>query len=132
MAVDTGAFDREVGARIRRRRRELGMSQKAFGQHLNISFQQVQKYENGSSRLLAWRLYVISRVLGVSVPSLLGLRDTQPAAAPRDETTRLVEAWSRIPSEPLRGQLLRLIETLALEADDAEPAKADAWIASQS
>jgi len=43
------------------------MSQEKLGELLGITFQQVQKYEKGSNRVSASRLYQISRVLGVSV-----------------------------------------------------------------
>ncbi|GAD58283.1 MULTISPECIES: helix-turn-helix domain-containing protein [Brevundimonas] len=125
-------FDLKVGARIRRRRRELGISQKALGQQLGVSLQQVQKYENGNTRLLASRLYAISQVLGTSVPDLIGIRDQEAAAAPRSELARLTEAWNRLPPGRSRQQLLRYIETLCLEAGETEPGNPAAWTASTS
>jgi len=56
-----------VGAAIRRRRRELGMTQQHLGQLVNIKFQQIQKYETGANRVSASRLWEISRALGVPV-----------------------------------------------------------------
>ena len=49
------------------RRLLVGMSQERLGDLLGITFQQVQKYEKGSNRVSASRLYQISRVLGVQV-----------------------------------------------------------------
>ena len=59
--------DMHVGAAIRRRRRELGMTQQHLGKLVNIKFQQIQKYETGANRVSASRLWEISRALGVSV-----------------------------------------------------------------
>lgn len=132
LAQELDEFDRRVGARIRRRRRELGVSQKALGQQLGVSLQQVQKYENGNTRLLASRLYAISRVLGTSVPDLIGLRDQEAAAAPRSELARLTEAWNRLPPGPSRLQLLRYIETLCLESEAPGPGDSAPWTASTS
>ncbi|WP_246737563.1 helix-turn-helix domain-containing protein [Nordella sp. HKS 07] len=64
---DPNFVDRHVGNRVRMRRLLVGMSQEKLGELLGITFQQVQKYEKGSNRVSASRLYQISRVLGVSV-----------------------------------------------------------------
>ena len=48
MIVDrTEQLDREVGARVRARRRELRMSQSKLGDIVGVTFQQVQKYGAG-------------------------------------------------------------------------------------
>jgi transcriptional regulator with XRE-family HTH domain len=54
-----------VGAQLRLRRRQLGLSQARLAQELGITFQQVQKYERGANRVSAERLLVMSRVLHV-------------------------------------------------------------------
>ena len=64
---DPNFVDRHVGNRVRMRRLLVGMSQEKLGELLGITFQQVQKYEKGSNRVSASRLYQIARVLGVSV-----------------------------------------------------------------
>ncbi len=60
-------IDVHVGARVRLRRTLLGMSQTGLGDALGVTFQQVQKYENGANRISASRLYDLSRVLDVSI-----------------------------------------------------------------
>lgn len=64
---DPNFVDRHVGNRVRMRRLLVAMSQEKLGELLGITFQQVQKYEKGSNRVSASRLYQISRVLGVPV-----------------------------------------------------------------
>ena len=44
-------IDIHVGARVRLRRMMLGMSQEKLGEHLGITFQQIQKYEKGTNRI---------------------------------------------------------------------------------
>lgn len=61
------AVDRYVGNRVRLRRMTIGMSQEKLGEALGVTFQQVQKYEKGTNRISASRLYYTSRILGVSV-----------------------------------------------------------------
>ena len=60
-------IDIHVGSRIRLRRTILKMSQEKLADQLGITFQQVQKYENGSNRVGASRLYAISQILGTEV-----------------------------------------------------------------
>lgn len=60
-------IDMHVGARIKLRRRSLRISQEKLAQGLGITFQQVRKYENGSSRVGASRLHNIASILGVQV-----------------------------------------------------------------
>ena len=61
-------IDRHVGARIRLRRTLRGLSQSALGERIGgISFQQVQKYEKGTNRLSASRLWLAADVLDVPI-----------------------------------------------------------------
>ena len=64
---DTNYIDAHVGARIRMRRQLVNMSQERLGELLGITFQQVQKYEKGSNRISASRLFYASKTLGVPV-----------------------------------------------------------------
>lgn len=59
--------DRHVGATIRLRRKELGVSQEALAAAIGVSFQQVQKYESGGNRVSASALYKAAKRLGVPV-----------------------------------------------------------------
>ncbi|WP_375665884.1 helix-turn-helix domain-containing protein [Bartonella sp. CL41QHWL] len=54
-----------IGKKIRLRRKMLKMSQKTLGQHLGVTFQQIQKYENGLNRVSAGRLKEIADILNV-------------------------------------------------------------------
>ena len=60
-------IDVHVGSRVRLRRMMTGMSQEKLGEHLGITFQQIQKYEKGTNRIGASRLQSISNVLQVPV-----------------------------------------------------------------
>jgi transcriptional regulator with XRE-family HTH domain len=61
------AVDRHIGAKLRRRRLEIGMSQEKLAELLGLTFQQIQKYEKGVNRIAASRLYDMTRALDVSV-----------------------------------------------------------------
>src|SRR5215216_6542525 len=71
----TDQIDLEVGRRIRIQRKNLKLSQTALADQLGITFQQVQKYENGKNRISAGRLSVIARILQVPITTLLGADD---------------------------------------------------------
>jgi len=59
--------DVHVGQNIRRRRWMLGMTQKQLGDAVGIKFQQIQKYETGTNRVSASRLFEISQAMDVPV-----------------------------------------------------------------
>lgn len=71
--------DLHVGRRIRQQRTLLGMSQTAIAEAAGITFQQVQKYENGSNRVSASMMWQFAKALQVPVASFFeGLPD-EPA-----------------------------------------------------
>src|SRR5437764_14678705 len=60
-------IDVYVGARIRARRMLIGMNQETLARKLELTFQQVQKYEGGANRVSASRLAEIAEALGVDI-----------------------------------------------------------------
>ena len=64
------AVDAYIGARIRERRHDLEMSQHALAKALGITFQQIHKYENGTNRVSAARLFEICKALKVPLSSM--------------------------------------------------------------
>jgi transcriptional regulator with XRE-family HTH domain len=77
------AIDQHVGYRLRMRRKMLGLTQKALAHALALTFQQVQKYENGKNRISAGRLQQLSQILKVPVAFF--------SKAPRAALTRRVQ-----------------------------------------
>ena len=65
--TNNNAIYTHVGRRVRLRRTLLGMSQEQLGTELNITFQQVQKYERGANRISASRLWDIGQILDVPI-----------------------------------------------------------------
>jgi transcriptional regulator with XRE-family HTH domain len=112
--------DLEVGRRVRTFRLQKGLSQEKLGDQLGLTFQQVQKYENGTNRIGAGRLQRIAEILGVSVtefftsekhgktaPSeLFGLLDTAASL-------RLLRAYSRIRDPQVQQAVTHLVEKIA-------------------
>jgi len=115
--IAASAFDAELGARVRDRRRSLRMSQTALGERLDVSFQQVQKYECGTNRISVSSLIVIAEALQCSVDDLLL---SEASAEPVEwgkfadrEANEAVEAFSRIPSRAVRREVLQLMRAFA-------------------
>ena len=60
-------IDAHVGGRIRAFRRRRGLTQERLAERLGLTFQQVQKYERGTNRVSASKLFEIATILGVGV-----------------------------------------------------------------
>ncbi|WP_290736951.1 helix-turn-helix transcriptional regulator [Amaricoccus sp.] len=116
-----------VGQRLRDRREALGISQGRLGRHLGLTFSQVQKYEKGSNRIGAGRLYQIAEHLGVPPGYFFeGLaaddqanrgNGTASAAGP-DEVRQLTTAFGAIGESSTRASVLALVRSLADEDRD--------------
>jgi transcriptional regulator with XRE-family HTH domain len=61
------AIDKRLGEQVRARRLAVGMSQERLAELLGITFQQIQKYEAGTNRIAASRLYEIAAALEMPV-----------------------------------------------------------------
>ena len=120
-----GPIDAMVGRTIRMLRLSKGISQGALGRRLGVSFQQVQKYENGTNRVGAGRLAQISSALDVPLESLLqgvetGRRkprsdDDPMALLSSSQAMRLARAFSKIGDGRIRVALVSLAEGIASE-----------------
>ena len=66
LKAEIRAADREIGARIRRMRRSLGLTQQDLALAAGVSYQQIQKYERGTNRVSPSRLFLISMALETS------------------------------------------------------------------
>ncbi len=124
--------DIHVGARVRARRKMLGMSQDQLATHLDLTFQQIQKYERGSNRISASKLYDIASALKTPVAYFFEGYETTDAGdgfvaslyersvnqfLGTSEGIEIAEAFPRILSGKHRRRILELVRALA--EDDA-------------
>ena len=119
--------DKHVGARVRMRRMMLGMSQTTLADALGITFQQVQKYENGTNRISASRLQQIASALQESVPFFfdeqaklpsIGMTEAPSVAYVSDflastDGLALIKAFMRIKDAKIRRSLVHVVEEIA-------------------
>jgi transcriptional regulator with XRE-family HTH domain len=134
MAIKTpNPTDKHVGARIRMRRLMLGMSQSALADGLDLTFQQIQKYEKGVNRVGASRLQQIAHILRVPVefffeggPNVSGAKADAadgPSLAHVSEFLAtldglsLVASFMKIRSAKLRRSIVELVSYLAQNQD---------------
>ncbi len=118
-------IDVHVGNRVRQRRTLLGMNQTALAEALGLTFQQVQKYEKGTNRISASKLWNLTQILDVPVSYFFEkLSEHEPRAArkgkdrDRDplskrETLELVRAYYRITDPNVRKRIYELVKALA-------------------
>lgn len=69
-------IDRKIGQKIREIRKAWGLSQIELAERVGISFQQIQKYEKGSTRISMMRLQQVANALGVPITRFLDEADT--------------------------------------------------------
>lgn len=125
-------MDVALGAAVRIRRRTIGMSQEALAEQCNVSFQQIQKYENGANRISFSRLVQIARALRCRVVDLLDVLDTpdHEGGADIDLLSRmrtpgaleLLSAYERLAPES-RTTLVNFLRALTSTRADVQPAK---------
>lgn len=131
--------DEHVGQRLRVRRSLLGMSQEKLAESVGLTFQQVQKYERGTNRISASRLYEFSKVLDVPVSyffeqvgSVLnennqayGMADNSQESFQgaedvmnRKETLDLIRSYYAIKDPEARKDILKFIKSMAERLTD--------------
>jgi len=121
--------DVHVGQRTRHLRETLGISQGTLGRHLGLTFSQVQKYEKGTNRIGAGRLFMIADFLDVPVQYFFeGLDDGAPAARPvnglgerSSELVALNDAFRSITDPDTRRSVVALVCSLAAAEPDSVP-----------
>lgn len=123
MVLPSRRADAFVGERVRIRRNALGMTQEQLASALGISYQQVQKYETGTNRISAGRLFEIARALGVDVAHFYSGMDAAAACEPLDHGGKsraaidLVRNFAEIDDGNVRTAIAGLIKSLARQVD---------------
>jgi len=115
------------------RRMLIGLSQEKLGEKLGLTFQQVQKYEKGSNRVSASRLFQMAQILDVPVqfffedlPAGLDMPTAGGFAEPGEQESitgflnsseglQLNRAFAEIASPEVRRRVVELVKTLAAQ-----------------
>ena len=127
--------DAHIGARVRARRRLLGIRQETLGEAVGVSFQMVQQYERGGVRISAAQLYAMANALDVPVGFFFDDMPGEVAASitaqgcgnaqevpsyeldpqVKRETLQLVRAYYNISDRQVRERLFAMVMTLSEE-----------------
>ncbi|MCX7338676.1 MAG: helix-turn-helix domain-containing protein [Alphaproteobacteria bacterium] len=118
-----------IGSRVKLRRSLLGLTQERLAESLGLTFQQVQKYESGTNKIGASRLFQMSQILQVPIEYFFedilesdsapgGLREANqaPYKAPNlitPMTIEMIRHFTAIQDESVKKQLLSLVKALA-------------------
>jgi transcriptional regulator with XRE-family HTH domain len=123
--------DVHVGARIRTRRLLIGMNQETLSRALDLTFQQVQKYEGGANRVSASRLSQIAEILDVPIAYFFAdieAGETTAAGSQesiarermqRPETIELIRSYYAISDPGVRQQFLAMVKAVAQSPEQA-------------
>ena len=125
------AINKEIGLRIRAMRKKYGLSQIELAEKINLSFQQIQKYEKGMTAISVARLQQIADAFGVTVhsfyneaPGSVIVGESRPSYGPgtgppappaffsREERI-LLKTFRKIQSEKIRKGVIQQLKGLA-------------------
>jgi transcriptional regulator with XRE-family HTH domain len=117
-------LDTHIGKRLRNQRTMRGLTQEAVAKMIGISFQQVQKYENGKNALNAHRLYELSQIMYVPIEyffdgfisdraqMLPGKEFGNTAQVSDRELLEIMKAFNRIKAPLVRKRLADLMRAV--------------------
>ena len=127
------SVDVHVGGRVRVRRRLIHMTQETLADLIDVTFQQVQKYERGSNRISASKLFAIAEALEVPISYFFeGLDEVGEKSAAEgseqniqsflrtSEGLELARLFPRIARGPLRRRILELVRAAAMDGAEVE------------
>jgi transcriptional regulator with XRE-family HTH domain len=131
----SGPVDRRVGSRIRARRAIVGLSQEKLAKQIGITFQQIQKYENGSNRVGSGRLQEIANALNVPISYFfadgkeqaefqyyLGINHPDLSMSSLEkQCSQLIRDFKKIVDPHVRCSILTLARYASRGNDEVEP-----------
>ena len=119
-----GPFYRDLGRNIRFTRSAAGKSQEDTAEHLDISFQQLQKYENGTNRIPVDRLVSLASFLDVPVSQFVGESEAANSQTlslmsqfESKECQNLLRYFLSIDDERVRAAVLSFVKSMAALSD---------------
>ncbi len=114
--------DKQIGSRVRSLRRAQLLTQRQLAKQIGVSYQQVQKYETGHSRISISMLLKLAQVLGAPVNALYETAVAVPNATKvvagtmdfqNEDIAALVTAFTAIRDVKIRKQLIALVRAVA-------------------
>lgn len=109
---------KEIGEKIKFRRQDIGMSQERLAEILGVSYQQVQRYENGKNKLNVENIQIIAEALSVPVTFFFTPEQPQAVAEPSacyqsPEERTLLKHYREIPAKADKQLVVRVARLAA-------------------
>lgn len=110
--------DIHVGLRLRMRRSILGISQDKLAKSVGLTFQQIQKYERGTNRVSAGRLYQFAKLLDVPVIYFYEQLGEQPEIPPSfsQRQFEIIQLIDRVDNDTQKS-ILQLLRTISVQGE---------------
>jgi transcriptional regulator with XRE-family HTH domain len=108
-----------IGEKVKFRRQDIGMSQESLAEILELSYQQVQRYENGRNKISVERIQEIADALAVPVMYFFEKDFTLPLPAPvssyipTEDEKILLKHFKQIERTPDRQAVVLIARRLA-------------------
>ena len=122
-------MDNHIGRRLKMRRILLGLSQRDLGEAVNVSIQQIQKYEKATNRIAGGKLFSFAKLLKVPIEYFFDATEdyspisafaeeqaafeTEDTSASERELLTLVRSYNDIKDNSLRKKVLDLVKSLS-------------------
>jgi transcriptional regulator with XRE-family HTH domain len=107
-------FDEELGFRLKMIRQMKGVSQEELAEYLGTSYQQVQRYESGKSKMPPERLILCSNLLRVSVEQILiGTENDERYAEFDKKTINIASAIASLPNPEVAQHIYKLAMSIS-------------------
>jgi transcriptional regulator with XRE-family HTH domain len=117
-----------IGNLIRQLRKAHGLSQSALAKELGVSYQQIQKYENGISKITVNRLIQFAEAFGIPVNSLLSAEPAITDASNQaltEKELKLLMLFRRLKSEKVQDGFLEMLASLVDVSSEKESGEPD-------
>lgn len=113
--------DQQVGLSIKNRRQQRGVTQQELARALGISYQQVQKYENGTNRISAGRLYILAKALNITVGDFFSEIDqpfsSKSLAVTSEDVVLTAKELNAVRDPRVRNSIRALVRILGSDND---------------
>ena len=118
-------IDKAIGRNVRIARRASKLAQSKLAEHIGVTYQQVQKYENGIDRVGAARIFQIAALTDHPVAFFFDFTDeglavnqtSRTDVLADDDMQRLIKALTKIKSPKLIRNFSDIAETFAMNSE---------------
>jgi transcriptional regulator with XRE-family HTH domain len=119
MGTNKVISSKSIGEKVKFRRQDIGMSQESLAVILELSYQQIQRYENGRNKISVERIQEIANALAVPVSYFFDTDFNAPLPVPvinyipSEEEKTLLKHFKQIERNPDRQAVVLVARRLA-------------------